>query len=222
MLLSAGSSGFGCCDAARRRSVTASDPWLTNRGLSHSGPARHPTSEVFESSDDAACGRAVALPREVAGGRVADGRDTDARGHRGRPHRTRVRSRGRSHLTPPPSAAGTTRDPGLRRASQVPRTSSREFKTSGSSEAWYRARFGTEGSEVQILSPRPTFLRRSTKPFEGLGPSYGTLYERRLRCAYVGGRRGSRAISCQFSSHHWSWMLCIARVLRNSQLKPIP
>src|ERR1700730_17600499 len=34
-------------------------------------------------------------------------------------------------------------------------TSSRKFKTSGSSEAWYRARFGTERSRVRIPPSRP-------------------------------------------------------------------
>src|ERR1700674_2854439 len=38
---------------------------------------------------------------------------------------------------------------------RVHRTSSRTFKTSGSSEAWYRARFGTERSRVRIPPSRP-------------------------------------------------------------------
>src|SRR6266849_10988764 len=38
---------------------------------------------------------------------------------------------------------------------RVHRTSSRKFKTSGSSEAWYRARFGTERSRVRIPPSRP-------------------------------------------------------------------
>src|ERR1700726_4280302 len=38
---------------------------------------------------------------------------------------------------------------------RVHRTSSGKFKTSGSSEAWYRARFGTERSRVRIPPSRP-------------------------------------------------------------------
>src|SRR5580693_4840602 len=38
---------------------------------------------------------------------------------------------------------------------RVHRTSSRTFTTSGSSEAWYRARFGTERSRVRIPPSRP-------------------------------------------------------------------
>src|SRR5260370_19475629 len=38
---------------------------------------------------------------------------------------------------------------------RVPPGSSKKFKTSGSSEAWYRARFGTERSRVRIPPSPP-------------------------------------------------------------------
>ena len=61
------------------------------------------------------------------------------------------RSASRAITTSVGRAAATTRV--SRRP--LPRGSRKKFKTSGSSEAWYRARFGTERSRVRIRPSRP-------------------------------------------------------------------
>jgi hypothetical protein len=101
---------------------------------------------------------------------------------------------------------------------RVHRTSSRTFKTSGSSEAWYRARFGTERSRVRIPPSRRlictqceqrrrfakaagshrTGLKSSIRPdfYWDLGWRWLLIDDHRTAFGHTGGHTGADANVC--------------------------